>query len=103
MVKKISKMEARDKINEFFSHVKHKTPKEVEKIKKLAMSHNIKLGDKRKLFCKKCLNPHGNSSINIKDDYVNIVCDKCGFRNKWKLKKELDLGIKYNESEQGCC
>lgn len=103
MLKKISKTNAKEKIDEFFSHIKEKSPEEVRKIKKLAMSHNIKLGDRRKLFCKKCLNPHKNSSINIKDGFINLICGKCGFRNKWKFRDELKLHLHYNENEHGCC
>jgi len=98
----MSKTQAKEEIIEFFSHIKHKTPEQVKKIKKLAMSHNIKLGDKRKLFCKKCLNPHKNSSISIKDGFITIVCENCGFINRWKFKKEMDFGIRYI-SQGDCC
>ncbi|MFH1325781.1 MAG: hypothetical protein ABIH49_03390 [archaeon] len=99
--KKISKTEAENVIDEFFSHLKNKTAKDVKKIKKLAMSKNIKLGDKRKLFCRKCFSPHGNSSINIKNDFVTIICTKCKHKGRWKLKKELDFKLKHHGEE--CC
>jgi RNase P subunit RPR2 len=102
MVKKISKKETEEKIKEFFSHIRHKTPEEVKKIKSLAMKRNIKLGDKRKLFCKNCLNPYVNSSINIKDGFINIICEKCKFKNRWKAKN-LNFGINYNPNDFGCC
>ncbi|MBI2043123.1 hypothetical protein HYT25_01925 [Candidatus Pacearchaeota archaeon] len=99
--KKISKTEAQEKIKDFFSHIKHKSPEEIKKIKKLAMSHNIKLGDKRKLFCKKCLSAYGkDSSISIKNGFITILCGKCDFNNKWKFK-EIDLDIIHQET--GCC
>ncbi len=102
--KKISKTEAQEKIKDFFSKIKDKNSDDFKKMKKLAMSHNIKLGDKRKLFCKKCLNPYRNSSINIKNDFLNITCEHCGFKNRWKLKKELDFGVHmYDDGTQGCC
>ena len=101
MKTKLSKSEAEEKIKDFFSHVKHKTSEEVKKIKKLAMSHKIKLGDKRKLFCKKCLAPFIKSSIRIKNGFLAIECSNCNYRNRWKLKDEIDFGI--NHEEAGCC
>lgn len=102
MKPKISRTEAEEKIKDFFSHIKHKTPEEIGKIKKLAMRHKIKLGDKRKLFCKKCLFPFGkNSSIRIKGGLLNVECEKCNYKNRWKLKDEIDFGIKHEEV--GCC
>lgn len=104
MKKSISKTEALEEINEFFKKVKNKTPEEVKKIKKLAMSHNIKMGDKRKLFCKRCLSPHGDSSITIKNDFINIICKNCGYKNRWKLSKEINLGLHYQDHEsEECC
>jgi len=102
MKSKLSKKETEEKIKNFFSHIRNKIPEEVKKIKKLAMSHNIKLGDKRKLFCKKCLSPYVNtSSIIIKEGFITITCGKCGHKNRWKLTKNLDFGI--HPHEEGCC
>ncbi|MEK6898289.1 MAG: hypothetical protein AABX28_02950 [Nanoarchaeota archaeon] len=101
MKQKFSKTEAEEKITEFFSDIKRKTPEDVKKIKKLAMSKNIKLGDKRKLFCKKCLSPHGNSSIKINDGFITINCGNCSYKNRWKLKKEIDFGL--HSHDDGCC
>ena len=100
--KKISKSEAQEKIKDFFSHIKHKTSEEVKKIKKLAMSHNIKLGDKRKLFCKNCLNPYGKPSVAIKNDFMTIECEKCDYKNRWKFK-EVDFQIEDHEKGKECC
>jgi len=52
MPKKLSKSDALEEIEDFFKqeNFKNKTPKDVKKIKKLAMRYNIKLGEKRKLF-----------------------------------------------------
>jgi len=50
------------------------------------MAYNIKLGEKRKLFCKKCLNPYNNSEISIKNKIKKIKCEKCGRISKWKIK-----------------
>jgi len=101
MVKKISKSEAKKQIKEFFESIREKNPKQVKKIKKLAMGKNIQLGDKRKLFCKKCLSPYKNSSIKIKDGFLTITCENCDYKNRWKVKEKLDFGIKI-ESEE-CC
>ncbi|PIO08368.1 hypothetical protein COU59_01975 [Candidatus Pacearchaeota archaeon CG10_big_fil_rev_8_21_14_0_10_34_12] len=101
--KKISKSQAEEEINEFFSHLENKTSKDMKKIKKLAMKHKIKLGDKKKLFCKKCLNPYKDPSIRIKNDMISIVCDSCEHRSRWKFKGELNFGIKHNNEEDDCC
>lgn len=98
--KKISKSEAEKEIDKFFSHLKNKTAKDVKKIKRIAMSHKIKLGDKRKLFCKKCLYPYDYPSIRIKNDMITIVCENCEHKSRWKFKDELDLGLKH---EGSCC
>lgn len=99
---KMSKSEAREQIDEFFNHIRHKTPEDVRKIKNLAMSHNIKLGDKRKLFCKNCLSPYKRPSISIKNDRIRITCDQCGYENRWKLEGELNFGLAQSD-EGGCC
>jgi len=85
MAKKISKSEAREEIEEFFKNVEGKTPKQIKKIKRLAMKHNIPLKEKRKLFCKNCLNPHRIPKIRIKDKMKIIMCKNCGYVSRWKL------------------
>jgi len=86
MKKIISKAEAKKQIEEFFENVTSKTPKEVKKIKKLAMNYKIPLKDKRKLFCKRCLCPYKNASIRIKKGLIKINCGECGYTSKWKIK-----------------
>ncbi len=84
-MKKISKTEAEKQINEFFKNIKRKTPKEIKKIKKLAMKHNIKLKDLRKKFCKKCFS--GNlETKSIKNNLKTVKCKNCGNIMKWKIK-----------------
>ncbi|MBI2448828.1 hypothetical protein HYV49_00870 [Candidatus Pacearchaeota archaeon] len=83
---KKGKKEAEHKIEEFFADIKGKTPKEVRKIKKLAMSYNIKLKEKRKAFCKKCLTPFIIPKIRIKKGMKIIICDKCGAVSRWRMK-----------------
>ena len=88
MVKKLTKKEAKEEIEKFFSseNFTRKTAKEVKKIKRLAMKYNIPLGGKRKLFCKECLRPFFESSIRINNDFLNITCEYCGHKNRWRIK-----------------
>jgi RNase P subunit RPR2 len=86
MIKKISKTKAREKVEEFFSNIKSKTPKEVKKIKKISASYNIKLRDKKKLFCKKCLAPYKNPKIRIKNKMKITKCKECSYVSRWKIK-----------------
>ena len=100
MKKEFSKSEAKDKISNFFSKPSF-SKEEVKKIKRLAMKYNIKLGDKRKLFCKKCFSPYVRSSIILKKGYLTIKCEHCNHKNRWKMDREIELDIEHQES--GCC
>jgi RNase P subunit RPR2 len=84
-MKKLSKTEAEKEIKDFFEKIKEKTPKEIRKIKRLAMRHNIKLGEKRKLFCKKCYSTRLNI-LRIKNMIKLIQCKECGNISRWKMK-----------------
>lgn len=86
MKSNLSRKEIEEKIKNTFS-IKS-TPKEIKKIKKLAMSKNIKLGDLRKKFCKKCygLFDSNNSEIKIKEGMKIIKCKNCGNVSRYKLK-----------------
>ena len=86
MKAKISKTATQEKIKEFFKKIKSKKPKEIKKIKRLAMSKKIRLKEKRKLFCKKCLNPYKNPKIRIKKGKKSVECKKCGHISRWKFK-----------------
>lgn len=85
MKTKLSKQETEKKINEIFSQ--NPSSKEIKKIKKLAMSRNIKLGELRKKFCKKCyfLFNSKNSETRVKKGFKIIKC-KCGYISRYKLK-----------------
>jgi len=86
-MKKFSKTEVKKQIEEFFSDVKNKSPKEVKKIKKLAMKSNFPLKEKRKFFCKRCLMPYsGKEKIIIKKEIKTIICRNCNCISRWKLK-----------------
>jgi len=82
---KISKIEVEEKIKDIFS--KQSTPKEIKKAKKLAMSKNIKLGNLRKKFCKKCYSLFNskNSEIRIKKPLKITKCKKCGQISRYKM------------------
>lgn len=88
MKKTLSKSEAKEYIETFFKNIKNKSPKEIKKIKRLAMSYNIPLKDKRKLFCKKCyvFFNSNNSKIRIIKGKKVIHCLNCKNISRWKLK-----------------
>ena len=84
-MKKISKSDAEREIKEFFEDIKDKSPKEIKKIKKLAMSQNIQLKERKKEFCKKCYS--SNLKIRgIKNKVKTIECVNCGKLMKWKIR-----------------
>jgi len=84
-MKKILKTDAEKQIKEFFKDVKSKSPKQIKKIKKFAMSKNISLKQLRKTFCKKCLNPYNKPKIRIKNKIKTILCKNCGKVSRWKI------------------
>jgi RNase P subunit RPR2 len=83
-LKKLSKTKVELEIKNLLSQP---TQEKIKKAQKLAMSKNIKLGNQRKLFCKKCLTPFNseNSKIKIKKPYKLVKCNSCGFINRQKL------------------
>ena len=81
----LTRKEAEKKINGFFSDIDGRAAKEVRKMKRLAMHYKIKLGDKRKLFCKYCYNVL-RGRIRIKNKLKSVVCSSCGKVSRWKLK-----------------
>jgi RNase P subunit RPR2 len=85
MKSKLSRKETEEKIKEIFSN--NPNPKEVKKAKKFAMSKNLKLGNLKKKFCKKCYNlfDSKNSEIKIKKGFKIIKCN-CGNISRYKLK-----------------
>lgn len=85
MKTELSKPEIEKNIKEIFS--KNPDKEEIKKIKKLAMSRNIKLGGLRKKFCKKCYSLFNSkdSSIRIKKGLKIIKC-KCGYVTRYRIK-----------------
>jgi RNase P subunit RPR2 len=85
MKNKFSKSETIGQIKEFFSNIKNKTPKEIKKIKRLAMRQNIPLKEKRKSFCKKCYSVYRKPKIRIKNNMKTVSCENCGYISRWRL------------------
>lgn len=89
MGKKKKKEEIYEIIKNFFKEIENKNPKEIKKIKRLAMHYNIKLKELRKKFCKKCYTPYipgKNCKIRIKNKIKRVKCLNCGYIARWKLK-----------------
>ena len=80
--------EAQEKVDEFFSNKEELEPKYIEKIKRLAMRYNIKLGKYRRRFCKKCFADldYNHKKIRVTKKHGIVECKKCEFENKWKIK-----------------
>lgn len=84
MKTKISKLEAKEKIENFFEQDKIEA-KYVKKIKRLAMKFHIRLGNYKRRFCKKCLSDLRDGNIRINKSWKNVKCKKCNYVNKWKI------------------
>jgi len=82
---KINKIEVKKKIEEFFKR-KDFTPEQLKKVKRIAMKFNIKIGDYRRSFCKKCLNPL-SGKITLTKTHKTITCKRCNFKNKVRISK----------------
>lgn len=85
MKTKLTKKQAEEKIKDFFKNIKRKKPEEIKKIKRLAMHYNIKLGEKRKKFCKFCFSPKLKVK-KIKKGIKIVECENCGKISRWKIK-----------------
>lgn len=82
----LSKTESQKKIRDFFLELKDKTPKEIKKIKRLAMHYHISLNKYKKLYCKKCFSVFNskNSEIRIKKEFKIVRCKECGNIKRYK-------------------
>jgi len=49
------------------------------------MRYNLKLGEKRKLFCKKCFGPKLKVKV-IKNKIKTTECQQCKNISRWKLR-----------------
>ena len=84
IMSELTRKEAQEKINDFFKNLDGKSGDEIKKIKKLAMKFNIRLGNLRKKFCKKCLSP--NLKVRgIKKGTKHVECQECGNLMRWKV------------------
>ena len=83
MKSNLLKQQVQEKITQFFKEESFKS-EELKKIKRLAMKYKIKLKDKRKKFCKKCLSQL-KGKIRISKTHKTVICEKCSYRNKFKL------------------
>ena len=84
----LSKTESQKKIRDFFLELKDKTPKEIKKIKRLAMHYHISLNKYKKLYCKKCFSVFNsrNTEIRIRKGFKVVKCKNCEFISKYKMK-----------------
>ena len=82
----ISKTQAKDKVDAFFER-KDFTSEDVKKIKRLAMRFKIRLGEKRRLFCKKCLS-RLKGKTKITRGYKTVLCEMCDYKNKFKWNRK---------------
>jgi RNase P subunit RPR2 len=84
MKTELNKKQVEEKILEFFSDVDKKTPEEIRKMKRLAMHYSIKLGGRRKLFCKYCYS-NKLKVKSIKRGMKSVICENCGKIMRWKI------------------
>jgi len=75
--------EATEKIHSFFQSSNFE-PKDLKKIKRLAMKYHHPLKLYKKLFCKSCLNPL-KGKTRISKRYKRVECNVCSYKNKWKI------------------
>ena len=85
LMKKLIKQEAEKEIKTFFEDIKNKKQREIKKIKRLAMKHNIKLGSLRKKFCKRCFSPRLKIK-SIKNKIKITECQQCKNVSRLKLR-----------------
>jgi RNase P subunit RPR2 len=80
----LTRKEVQEKIDYFFKNLDGKSASDIKKIKKTAMKFNIRLGDLRKRFCKKCLNT-GLKVKGIKKGVKSAECSECRNLMRWKV------------------
>ena len=87
-MEKLTKSEAEKEIKEFFKNIKDRKSREIKKIKRLGMKHNIKLRALKKRFCKKCYSTELKVR-SIKNKIKTVECKKCKSIMRWKIKKNI--------------
>ncbi|MDP3881903.1 MAG: hypothetical protein Q8Q31_03435 [Nanoarchaeota archaeon] len=83
MRRDINKRQAMEEINEFFKQEEF-TSENMKKIKRMAMKYKIRLGEYRRMFCKKCLSKLKGKTT-IRKGYKNIKCRVCGATNRQRI------------------
>ena len=85
---KITKQKVKKEISGFFKNIRGKSPNDIKKIKKKAMSHSIRLGKLRRKFCKNCLTPYTikTAETRVKKGKKIVRCKKCGSISRWEIK-----------------
>lgn len=82
-----NKEEIKREVEEFFKDTISKSKNQVKKIKTRAMSINLKLGERKKLYCKKCYQVYDSKDrVRIRDGKKIIICSYCNKNNNWKIK-----------------
>ena len=82
---KLNRKQVEEKIDKFFSDIGGKSQEQVRKMKKLAMSQNVKLKEKRKFFCQRCYSTK-LKTLGIKNKIKRVQCGECGKIARWKIK-----------------
>jgi len=55
--------------------------------KKIGMRYNVRLGDKKKMFCKQCFYYFGaNAKRRLKNGKISITCPGCGHISRQSYK-----------------
>jgi len=80
----LNKKQAQEYIEEFFKNIHNKNREQIRKVKRLAMHYKIRLGEKRKLFCKYCYSAK-LKIIKISKNIKTVKCENCGKLGRWKL------------------
>jgi len=81
----LTKLEAKERIKNFFLNIKQKSQKDFRKIKRIAMKNRISLKEYKHLFCKKCFIPYTSPKIRIKNKMKTVECENCGYILRKKL------------------
>jgi predicted Zn finger-like uncharacterized protein len=86
----VKSKKSRQEIEEEIKHLllNNPLPNKIKKLKKLAMSKNVKLGKFKRLFCKKCYSLFNskNSEIRIRDNFKMVKCKNCNKIHRWRIK-----------------
>ncbi|MBU0907333.1 MAG: hypothetical protein KKD18_00905 [Nanoarchaeota archaeon] len=83
----LSMSEVKERIGAFFGR-KEFTAEEVRRVKRLAMKFKIRLGNYRRLFCKRCFAKlKGKTRVSKK--YKSVVCGTCGYKNRFAISQRM--------------